>query len=228
MPRKRSQQAHEKVLRAALKLFTERGIEATSMDAVAETSGVSKATIYKHWADKDALALEALALLFGLKEQPPTFDSGDLRKDFVDALTYEPGTERQEVRNAILPHVMAYAARNREFGDQWRSRVLGAPQLRLRKLIQRGIAKRKLTSGIDINAALALLLGPMFYWHILVGRKLGVPAPRSLAEQVVGVFLKAFSTRGARRNLQPYPTGRTQFQGTERDPFSPLQDSRRS
>ena len=26
------------------------------MDAIAETSSVSKATIYKHWADKDALA----------------------------------------------------------------------------------------------------------------------------------------------------------------------------
>ena len=38
-----------------MQLFSERGIDATSMDAIAETSGVSKATIYKHWQDKDAL-----------------------------------------------------------------------------------------------------------------------------------------------------------------------------
>jgi len=31
---------------AAVLLFSERGIDATSMDAIAEASGVSKATIY--------------------------------------------------------------------------------------------------------------------------------------------------------------------------------------
>lgn len=37
--------AHAKVVRAALDLFGERGIEATSMGAIAQASGVSKATI---------------------------------------------------------------------------------------------------------------------------------------------------------------------------------------
>ncbi len=55
MARPRSAQAHKKVLDAAVLLFSERGIDATSMDAIAETSGVSKATIYKHWQDKDEL-----------------------------------------------------------------------------------------------------------------------------------------------------------------------------
>ncbi len=55
MVRPRSAQAHKKVLDAAVQLFSDRGIDATSMDAIAETSGVSKATIYKHWPDKDAL-----------------------------------------------------------------------------------------------------------------------------------------------------------------------------
>ncbi|MBV8904184.1 MAG: helix-turn-helix transcriptional regulator, partial [Acidobacteriia bacterium] len=46
MPRPRSAKSHRKVLDAALSLVSERGIEATSMDAIAEASGVSKATIY--------------------------------------------------------------------------------------------------------------------------------------------------------------------------------------
>ena len=60
MARPRSAQAHKKVLDAAVQLFSERGIDATSMDAIAEASGVSKATIYKHWQDKDALCLEVM------------------------------------------------------------------------------------------------------------------------------------------------------------------------
>ena len=55
MARQKSAQAHRRVLDAAIGLFAEYGIDATSMDAIAEASSVSKATIYKHWPDKDAL-----------------------------------------------------------------------------------------------------------------------------------------------------------------------------
>jgi hypothetical protein len=65
MVRPRSIEAHEKVLNAALALFAERGIEATSMDAISQASGVSKATIYNHWADKEALLLEVMLMVNG-------------------------------------------------------------------------------------------------------------------------------------------------------------------
>src|ERR1700749_1250197 len=103
MARPRSAQAHKKVLMAAVELFSKRGIDAASMDAIAEASGVSKATIYKHWHDKDALALEALGLLFGFQEEPPQFDSGNLRPDFIDVLSYQPQRPRQEMKNRVMP-----------------------------------------------------------------------------------------------------------------------------
>ena len=198
MVRTRSPQAHEKVLKATFDLFVERGIDATSMDAVAERSGVSKATIYKHWQDKDALALEALSLMFGLEEEPPKFDSGDLRQDLVDALTYQPAPERQEMKNRVMPHVMAYAARNRKFGDQWRSLVIERPQTRLKNLIKHGIKQRKLVDDINMNTGLALLLGPMLYWHIFVGRKSLAPMPKDLAIEVASAFWKVYG-RGPSR-----------------------------
>lgn len=192
MVRTRSSEAHGKVLEAALALFGERGIDAASMDAIARKSGVSKATIYKHWHDKDALALEALSLMFGLNEEPPTFDSGELRQDLVDALTYQPAPERQEMKNRMMPHVMAYAARNQKFGEQWRSRVIGRPQTRLKDLIKRGIKERQLVGTINLETGLALLLGPMLYWHIFVGKKSITPMPRDLATEVVTAFWKMY------------------------------------
>lgn len=192
MARTRSSEAHEKVLEATLAIFGERGIDAASMDAIARKSGVSKATIYKHWHDKDALALEALSLLFGLDEEPPKFESGELRQDLVDALTYQPARESQQMQNRIMPHVMAYAARNHEFGEQWRSRVIGRPQTRLKNLIKRGIEERQLVGQINLETGLALLLGPMLYWHIIVGRKSITPMPRDLATDVVKAFWKMY------------------------------------
>jgi AcrR family transcriptional regulator len=43
MGRPRSEQAHVRVLEAGAGLFADQGIDATSMDAIAEASGVSKA-----------------------------------------------------------------------------------------------------------------------------------------------------------------------------------------
>jgi TetR/AcrR family transcriptional repressor of mexJK operon len=45
----------ESILQAAGDLFMERGYEAVSLDAVAQAAGVSKATIYARYTDKDAL-----------------------------------------------------------------------------------------------------------------------------------------------------------------------------
>src|SRR3982750_1368040 len=96
MPRTRSEAAHRKVIEAALELVADRGVEATSMDAIAEASGVSKATIYKHWPDKNALLLELMAEVNGLHSRP-AFDTGSPRAGMVAVLSYRP-PDRPEVR----------------------------------------------------------------------------------------------------------------------------------
>jgi AcrR family transcriptional regulator len=139
--RRRSVQAHEQVLEAAIALFAERGLEATSMDAIADAAGVSKATIYNHWADKDALCLEALAHVHGLDEPEPTFDSGDLQADVVAALNYRPAPHRTEMQQAIMPHFIAHSARNKAFGLAWRTRVMQPVRTRLAILLTRRFAR---------------------------------------------------------------------------------------
>ncbi len=111
MARTRSASAHQKVLDAALALVAERGVDGTSMDAIAGKSGVSKATIYKHWADKDALLLEMMAELHGLQIRP-LFDSGDTRADMVAVLSYRP-REKADMRERIMPRFLAYSGRQR-------------------------------------------------------------------------------------------------------------------
>jgi hypothetical protein len=78
--------------------------------------------------------------------------------------------------------------------------VIGRPQTRLKSLIKRGIEERQLVSNIDLQTGLALLLGPMLYWHIFVGKKSLVPMPKDLANEVVRAFWKTYGspTSGAR------------------------------
>lgn len=192
MPRTRSASAHHKVLRAALELVAERGVDGTSMDAVACKSGVSKATIYKHWSDKEALLLEMLAEAAGLRSRPK-FDTGDAKADMVAVLAYRH-PEDAEVRERILPHFVAHSARNRAFGLAWRETVLEPPLRDLRRLINRGIRSGELSPAMDVDLSLGLLLGPMLYWHIFL-KDSSCEDRQRLAEGVVDAFWKAFARK---------------------------------
>ena len=59
-----SQKALE-ILRAARKVFIAKGFEAASMDAVARTAGVSKATVYAHFRSKSDLFAAIVAQVAG-------------------------------------------------------------------------------------------------------------------------------------------------------------------
>jgi AcrR family transcriptional regulator len=191
MARPRSPQAHKKVVDAAVQLFSERGIDATSMDAIAEASGVSKATIYKHWPDKDSLCLEIMGYLHGLDEESPVFDSGDYRADLIAQLQYQPAADRKALREKMTPHIIAYASSNQVFGREWRSRVVEPARVALTKILKRGEKRGVLRRGIDPEIGIALLLGPMIYRHVFTQR-LGEKGPKDLEIQVADAFLAAF------------------------------------
>lgn len=72
----------EQILKGAMQEFLTHGYAGTSMDRVAATAGVSKATVYSHFGDKQGLftalvqqlAQSKFARLFASPEQLPTHD----------------------------------------------------------------------------------------------------------------------------------------------------------
>jgi AcrR family transcriptional regulator len=166
MARGLSARAHSKVLESATELFAERGIDRTSVDAIAVASGVSKATIYKHWADKDALCLEVMQFVHDLDDGPPEVDSGDLRADLIAFLKYEPSRKKATIIKKLMPHLMAYSARNEEFARAWKMRVMDRARTSLKALLRRGANRGIFPAVLDEDLGVALLLGPMLYRHI--------------------------------------------------------------
>ena len=166
MSRGLSARAHSKVLESSTELFAERGIDATSVDAIAAAAGVSKATIYKHWADKDALCLEVMQYVHEIDGGAPEVDSGDLRADLIAFLKYEPSRKKATIIKKLTPHLIAYSARNEEFGRAWKTRVMDRARSRLKVLLRRGVNRGVFPAVLDEDLGVALLLGPMLYRHI--------------------------------------------------------------
>jgi AcrR family transcriptional regulator len=193
MPRPRSEKSHQKVLEAAVRLFSEEGIDATSMDAIAARSGVSKATIYKHWPDKDALALEVLVWLYDLDEDLKPAEHGNLHDDLIAALSYRPVEHHPKERERIMPHLIAYSARNQAFGKAWRSKVVVRHTAYLMHVLQAAIDRGDLDGTLSMNVAVALLFGPMMYRQMFVACSRDEKAPPAFIAQVVDAFVRAFA-----------------------------------
>src|ERR1700685_2595212 len=82
--RPRSEAADRAILRAATELLAERGLAGMSMEEVAARAGVGKATVYRRWRSRGALALDAFMSEF--RSQLPLPRTGSLRDDLYSAL----------------------------------------------------------------------------------------------------------------------------------------------
>jgi Transcriptional regulator len=197
MPRGRSSKAHDKVLRAALDLFAERGIDTASMDAIAQLSGVSKATIYNHWPDKEALLMEVMVMIHGLDRARPEIDSGNLQRDLTTVLTRRPPDQFDEARTRLTPSLISYSALHPEFGKAWRRRVMDPGRESILKILRGGIQRHELPRTLDLDASVALLLGPLLYDHIF--HKDSQVKPPDIGPTAAAAFCRAFMLPSPRK-----------------------------
>jgi AcrR family transcriptional regulator len=87
------------ILRGAIDVLTEEGLDAVTHHRLAEVTGYSRATIYKHWPTRDALFVDAFSYRPGGAHSTST---GDLRADLIAELTmFRLGMERQRLDRAL-------------------------------------------------------------------------------------------------------------------------------
>jgi AcrR family transcriptional regulator len=191
MPRTPSSHAHDAALQAALKLIARGGIEGTSVDAIADTSGISKATIYKHWKDKEALCLEAIGRL---KAEVPLFDTGNPRADLIALLRNLAHSQKPEALLRIWPRVMSYAAGHPEFARAFCDRVSGGKRAQISGLLRRAAAAGELCAGYDVDLAMDLLIGPIMHHHFM-----HASVPPDLPPLVVEAYWRAHAPKIRKR-----------------------------
>jgi AcrR family transcriptional regulator len=163
--RPRRADADAAILTAALELVGEAGIGGLSMDQVAQRAGVGKATIYRRWASKESLILDALRVA---TTPIPVPDEGDLRADLIaytDAIVERFGATSA---SDVLPHLIAASC----YDEPLRASLEDYTQSRqatLRRILRRGIERGELPPDTDVNLLVDLTLGPFFYRRLLSG-----------------------------------------------------------
>jgi AcrR family transcriptional regulator len=155
--RPRSARVDEAILGAVIELLAEGNTaEALSIEAVAARAAVGKATIYRRWANKDALLVDAVA---SLKGALPELAGLSVRDDLI-ALLRPVGRNEAAPAARVLPCLVP-ALKRSPLLNQVYQRAIEPRRNLMREVLQRGVASGELRPDIDLEIVMAMLVGPM-------------------------------------------------------------------
>lgn len=129
--RPRSAAADEAILEATRASLVDLGWSKLTMGDVATRAGVAKTTLYRRWAGKNELVVDAVAVLFDELELP---DLGSLSADVqAVVLQFAALLERPEARTALMA-VVAVSTRD----EALRTRIRDSIVYRQKRLVLQG------------------------------------------------------------------------------------------
>jgi AcrR family transcriptional regulator len=186
--RPKSEAAREAVLVAAAELMASDGIGAVTMEAVARITGVGKPTIYRSWRNREELAMAALLMdgvpKTSVRETASAFKDLHTHIQRVIAMFANP-----KGRNVAL--MVASADTDSEISKAFRNQVMLASREEGRQLIERGLRDGSIRNTVDVDAALDMIYGSIFY-RLLIGH---MPLSEVFAKSIVNSIKSGISKR---------------------------------
>jgi AcrR family transcriptional regulator len=147
------------IIAAALELMVERGVAATTIEAVSKHSGVAKTTIYRQWTNQQGLVLDAFGTLLDIPAVP---DTGTLRGDLLELVTGLIAALNLSPAAVLMPALIDAAERDEAFAVFHHEEAVRRHQAVTTTII-RGVHRGELPPDCDPADVVDLLAGPVFY-----------------------------------------------------------------
>jgi TetR/AcrR family transcriptional repressor of mexJK operon len=203
---RRSARKRRAIIEAATTVFLRKGYLGTSMDEIAALAGVSKQTVYKHFADKERLFSEIVIRTVNEAGDPVydevlnLADSGDVEADLCDlarrqlARVIQP--RMMQLRRLVIGEAGRFPELGRTFFEQGPGRTMAALATAFERLDARGVLHVEDASVAARHFNWLVMSAPVNE-AMLLGRD-GPLAPADLnrhAETGVRAFLAAYGRR---------------------------------
>ena len=188
MGRPRSASARKAALKAASELLNEGGFAKLTMDGIAARAGIGKRTLYRWWATKGAVAVEAFLAEVSRDFAFPTSDSAltDIKVQLRAVVKAYRGRAGKTVRELLALGQSDKAMLTTFFeGYIW-------PRREMAKLVlQRALANGEILADTNLEVAIDALYGPIFY-RLLVRH---ADLDDSFADHHADIILRGISLR---------------------------------
>ncbi|MEH1127791.1 TetR/AcrR family transcriptional regulator [Micromonospora sp. CPCC 206061] len=143
-----------------------------SIEAVARRAGVGKTAVYRRWSSKLEMVLEIVSEV--ASQSLPLLDTGGLRGDLEMLLRIVARALGHRLASQIIPDLLAEAARNPKIAQTLQDALRANQRQVSELLIGRAVDRGELPAGTDPDAAVDLIIGPI-YWRLAVAR---TPLPK--------------------------------------------------
>ena len=154
----RSLRVHEAALAATRELLREGGLAAAVTDAISARSGVSKATLYKHWPSRIAIAAEAYGR--DMAEAVPASDTGSALGDLRDQVR-RTSAFYASPEGLVYRELVAACATDAGGAAYFRAYFLAGRRMAFLRLWQRAVESGEVRADVDAEVATDLLFGPL-------------------------------------------------------------------
>ena len=158
------------VLDEGLRLLVSEGGEAVTALRIAESTGVARSTIYRHWPDQPALLLDVVER--AVTPHRATQLTGDLAKDLETALVGLRSRIRIRAFRRVFAALLFQAERDAIFVKS-QQRLLDGLLFGVREVIEDALARGDLPPTLDIDSACVQLAGPLLTQHVMLQLPIG-------------------------------------------------------
>jgi AcrR family transcriptional regulator len=161
-------------------LLADVGYARLTMEAVAATAGVGKASLYLRWPNKVALVAEAIQNRSGVVPETP--HTGSLR---LDMLTFLKSLLRgKSAAQPALAAVTGEIASNPDLRLAWRQGLTGTLRACMRSIMERAVERGELPADSDVEMLSMLPLSLLQNWRAEHGQG----PDDSVVERIVDQF----------------------------------------
>jgi AcrR family transcriptional regulator len=187
MGRPRDARADRAILDATLDLIAERGVHEFRTEDVAARARVGKGAIYRRYRSKDELVTAAVAAL--VREEIAVPDTGSTEGDLLVLMQEAVELYGNPLPARLMPNLVSAMAQRPDLARAVRDGFLASRRAALSEVLRRGVERGDLRSDLDLELALDVLGGPLFYRLLVTGG----PLDERLAEGVAELILRGFA-----------------------------------
>ncbi|MEU5713372.1 MULTISPECIES: TetR/AcrR family transcriptional regulator [Streptomyces] len=182
--RPRSEAVEHAILEGVMKLL-EEGVPLAelSIERVARTAGVGKATIYRRWSGKEELFVDVVR---AAEPPDPELPGTSLRDDLVVLLESLRRRGLVSRSSAILHNVYAQMKSSPRIWAAYHANVIAPRRDLALDLLRRAQANGEIRADIDLDLANDMFVGPMLVRSVM---RPDADLPEGLAEQIVDAVL---------------------------------------
>jgi AcrR family transcriptional regulator len=152
-------------VQAANELLESEGFAAVTVEAIAERAGVSKATVYRWWPNRAAVVMDGFLSI--VTSEVPFPHTGHAREDIRIHMRRLAEAFSGKIGRTVAA-LIAEGQTDPELAEALRSRWLSVRRAEAREILELGIERGELREDIDLEVAVDVLYGPIYY-RMLVG-----------------------------------------------------------